>query len=48
MFIKVYYKTMFSLVLEFDVETGGYFPILYLNDYWNLAQEYMPLNHTTP
>ena len=30
------------------METGGYFPILYLNDYWNLAQEYMPLNDTTP
>jgi hypothetical protein len=34
--------------IEFDVDTGGYFPILYLNDYWNLAQEYMPINDTTP
>jgi hypothetical protein len=34
--------------VEFDFESGGYFPILYINDYWNLAQEYMPLNDTTP
>lgn len=32
----------------FDNATGGYFPILYLNDYWNLAKDYMPLNDTTP
>ena len=38
----------FIPVIEFDMETGGYFPMLYLNDYWNLAQEYMPLNDTTP
>ena len=34
-------------VIEFDSETGGYYPILYLNDYWNLAQDYMPINDTT-
>ena len=34
-------------VIEFDAETGGYYPVLYLNTYWNLAQEYMPLNDTT-
>ena len=28
-----------SKVLDID-------PVLYLNDYWNLAQEYMPLNNT--
>ena len=33
--------------IVFDAETGGYYPILYVNDYWNLAQEYMPLNSTT-
>ena len=34
-------------VIEFDQETGGYYPVLYLNTYWNLAQEYLPLNDTT-
>ena len=33
--------------IEFDEETGDYYPVIYLNDYWNLAQEYMPLNETT-
>lgn len=37
----------FLIVIEFDPESGGYYPILYLNSYWNLAQEYMPLNDTT-
>ena len=35
------------LVVEFDPETGGYYPILYLNNYWNLAKDYQPLNDTT-
>ena len=39
---------LFLSDIEFDFETGGYYPILYINDYWNLAQEYMPLNVTTP
>lgn len=34
-------------VIEFDDETGRYYPILFLNDYWNLAQDYMPINDTT-
>ncbi len=34
-------------VIEFDPVSGGYYPVLYLNNYWNLAQEYMPLNDTT-
>ena len=38
---------VFSSVVEFDPETGGYYPILHLNTYWNLAQDYMPLNDTT-
>ena len=33
--------------IEFDSESGGYYPILFLNDYWNLAQDYMPINDTT-
>ncbi|XP_072032721.1 putative lipid scramblase CLPTM1 [Amphiura filiformis] len=28
--------------------SGGYFPIVYINDYWNLASEYTPINDTTP
>lgn len=37
-----------SNFIVFEEESGGYYPILYLNDYWNLAQDYMPLNETTP
>lgn len=36
-----------SLVLVFDNGSDGYYPILYINDYWNLAQDYMPINDTT-
>ena len=32
--------------IEFNSTGDGYFPILYINDYWNLAQEYTPLNDT--
>lgn len=38
---------MLSLVLVFDNGSDGYYPILYINDYWNLAQDYMPINDTT-
>ncbi|KAL9952468.1 hypothetical protein ACROYT_G039730 [Oculina patagonica] len=31
----------------FENITGKYFPVLYLNKYWNLASEYMPINETT-
>lgn len=32
--------------VEFDKVTGKYYPILYLNDYWNLHEDYMPINDT--
>lgn len=32
--------------VEFDKVTGKYYPILYLNDYWNLHEDYMPVNDT--
>ena len=35
------------LVIEFDNETGGYYPVMYLNDYWNYFSDYMPVNETT-
>ena len=34
-------------VLIFENITGRYFPVLYLNKYWNLASDYMPINETT-
>ncbi|XP_028409699.1 cleft lip and palate transmembrane protein 1 homolog [Dendronephthya gigantea] len=34
-------------VIEFDNETGGYYPVLYMNDYWNYFSDYMPVNETT-
>jgi hypothetical protein len=34
--------------VKFDNETGHYYPVLYLNDFWNLASEYTPINETTP
>lgn len=32
--------------IEFEPVTGNYYPIVYLNDYWNLARDYMPINDT--
>lgn len=31
--------------IEFD-ETGKYYPIVFLNDYWNLHSDYQPINST--
>ena len=33
-------------VVEFDKVTGKYYPIVYLNDYWNLNSDYQPINDT--
>ena len=33
--------------IEFDNKSGNYWPVLYLNDYWNLARDYQPVNDTT-
>ena len=32
--------------IEFDPETGKYYPIIFLNDYWNLHSDYQPINST--
>lgn len=32
--------------IEFEPVTGKYYPVLYLNDYWNFARDYMPINDT--
>ncbi len=36
----------YNLVVDFDVYTGKYYPVLYLNDYWNLLADYYPINNT--
>ncbi|KAL5107409.1 hypothetical protein TcWFU_001916 [Taenia crassiceps] len=28
--------------------TNQYYPVVYINDFWNLNEEYMPVNETTP
>ncbi|XP_022659783.1 cleft lip and palate transmembrane protein 1 homolog [Varroa jacobsoni] len=33
--------------VEFDPHENKYYPILYLNDYWNLNKDYYPINETT-
>ena len=45
MFVKLIFTL--CLVIEFDNETGGYYPVMYLNDYWNYFSDYMPINETT-
>jgi hypothetical protein len=34
------------LDVDFDVYTGKYYPVVYLNDYWNLLADYYPINNT--
>uniref|UniRef100_T1J5T4 Cleft lip and palate transmembrane protein 1 n=1 Tax=Strigamia maritima TaxID=126957 RepID=T1J5T4_STRMM len=34
--------------VQFEPASGKYFPIVYLNDYWNLNRDYQPINETTP
>lgn len=33
--------------IEFEPITGKYYPVLYVNDYWNLMRDYQPINETT-
>lgn len=33
--------------IAFENITNKYYPVLYLNKYWNLASDYMPINETT-
>lgn len=32
--------------IEFEPNTGKYYPIVYVNDYWNLLRDYQPINDT--
>ncbi|PVD26713.1 hypothetical protein C0Q70_14391 [Pomacea canaliculata] len=32
--------------IDFYPGTNKYYPVIYLNDYWNLNSDYMPINHT--
>ena len=34
--------------MEFTPSLQQYKPILWLNDYWNLNRDYMPINSSTP
>ncbi|VDP96876.1 unnamed protein product [Trichobilharzia regenti] len=35
-------------IIEFYSPTNEYYPVVYLNDYWNLNEDYKPVNETTP
>lgn len=35
-----------SEFIDFEPNTGKYFPIVYMNDYWNLQRDYQPINET--
>lgn len=32
--------------IDFEPTTGKYYPVVYVNDYWNLKREYYPINDT--
>lgn len=32
--------------IEFEPITGKYYPIVYMNDYWNLQRDYQPINES--
>ena len=32
--------------IEFEPISGKYYPIIYINDYWNLMRDYQPINET--
>ncbi|CAL8072727.1 unnamed protein product [Calicophoron daubneyi] len=34
--------------IDFYEPTNEYYPIVYLNDYWNMHEDYKPVNETTP
>ncbi|XP_066910734.1 LOW QUALITY PROTEIN: putative lipid scramblase CLPTM1 [Clytia hemisphaerica] len=34
--------------IKFDNIQNVYFPVVYVNDYWNYVSDYMPINDTTP
>lgn len=32
--------------IHFEPATGKYYPVVYINDYWNLLRDYQPINET--
>lgn len=32
--------------IDFEPTSGRYYPVVYLNDYWNLLRDYQPINET--
>lgn len=36
----------FDQYIRFEPNLKKYFPVIYLNDYWNLQREYYPINST--
>lgn len=32
--------------IQFEPTTGKYYPVVFLNDYWNLVRDYTPINET--
>lgn len=38
--------TTLSEFIEFEPTTGKYYPIVFMNDYWNLQRDYQPINET--
>lgn len=34
--------------IEFYDDSNEYYPVIFLNDYWNLHEDYQPVNTTTP
>ena len=37
---------IWKIDIEFDKASGKYYPILFINDYWNLLADYTPINNT--
>uniref|UniRef100_A0A1X7UW59 Cleft lip and palate transmembrane protein 1 n=1 Tax=Amphimedon queenslandica TaxID=400682 RepID=A0A1X7UW59_AMPQE len=45
-FVKDKVPAPLDKYIQFNESGTGYSPIVYINDYWNLATEYMPMNNT--
>ena len=45
--LKMSFLMSLFAVVEFLPDGLSYYPILYFNDYWNLNQDYMPINSST-
>ncbi|VDN99864.1 unnamed protein product [Rodentolepis nana] len=38
----------YSIDIKWYEPTNQYYPVVFINDFWNLNEEYMPINETTP